>query len=949
MFRSKVWHAIAAAALSLSAPLANAPLAAAPNGWGIPSTDVTPDPAIKYGTLPNGMRYAIMRNNTPPGAATVELQFKFGSIAEADNERGLAHFLEHMAFNGTTHVPEGEMEARLQREGLAMGADTNALTGFDTTTYIFNLPKADAERIDSALFLLREVASEIKLDPASVDRERSVVLSEGRTRGGFNPNETTDLLRFQLPQAPYWQRLPIGSEAVIKTATADALRSLYQRYYRPENATLVIVGDVDPGTVERKVRGSFANWTNSAASAPPLPRGKVNWARPEDFHNLINSTRPTIVDYSVLRPWQDSPDTLAERRRKIVESLAVAILNRRLQRLSTLPGTSILGATMLQQQREGTARLTSLKVIAKDGAWKEALVAAEQETRRAQQHGFTPSEVQTVVEQGRGAVRNAASQSASRTNLSIATAILSAGATDQFVTTPAFRARTFDTFVKDLKPSDLQSAFRDLWTGSAPLVHLTTKTIVPRSDVTLALAESRKTEVTAPANTKAAAFAYDRFGVPGKVVSDKRIADLGVRQIRFKNNVRLTLKKTNFEIGKVRFAVRLGDGELDLPRDKPGLGLMMNITATDAGVGKHSIEDLQEILAGKSVRFGSRVTDDAFVASGTTAREDLPLQMKVSAAYLLDPGFRAEAQAKWLSALPMMERQINSEPESVAVAALPTLLADGDTRFGVPPGDDLRKRTFAEAKEAVAPLLTTAPIEITIVGDFDEATAIGAVASTFGALPTRADKGSATAESRVVRFRQDPAPILLKHDGRPDKAMVQISWPTTDDSNFDDVVGIALLKDVFQLMLVKSIREELGDTYSPSVRSVMSGVFPGFGYLSAAAIVAPDKADEVETAIYRAADALRSAPVSADLLTRARNPLLSNADQALENNGFWLAGLTDTQRNPARLDRIRNIKSALQRVTSADIQRLAGKYLQPGASRKALILSRKWVPTKAAS
>ena len=158
MLRSLVWRAILSAALLFSSPLA----AASPvNGWGIPQTDVTPDRSIRYGKLANGMRFAIMRNGTPPGAATIELQFAFGSIAESDSERGLAHFIEHMAFNGTTHVPEGEMEARLQREGLAMGADTNALTGFDSTSYIFNVPKADPQRVDSALFLLREIATEM--------------------------------------------------------------------------------------------------------------------------------------------------------------------------------------------------------------------------------------------------------------------------------------------------------------------------------------------------------------------------------------------------------------------------------------------------------------------------------------------------------------------------------------------------------------------------------------------------------------------------------------------------------------------------------------------------------------------------------------------------------------------------------------------------------------------
>src|SRR5690348_14605803 len=165
-----------APALATTAPSSKA----AANGWGVSLTDVTPDPSIRYGTLPNGMKYAIMQNATPKGAASVRLRFGFGSIAESEKERGLAHFIEHMAFNGSTHVGEGDMVKMLQREGLAFGADTNATTDFDTTTYMLELPKSDDEHVDSAMFLFRELASELKFDPAAVDRERGVILGEER-------------------------------------------------------------------------------------------------------------------------------------------------------------------------------------------------------------------------------------------------------------------------------------------------------------------------------------------------------------------------------------------------------------------------------------------------------------------------------------------------------------------------------------------------------------------------------------------------------------------------------------------------------------------------------------------------------------------------------------------------------------------------------------------------
>jgi len=174
-------------------------LAQQANGWGVSLTDVTPDASIRYGVLPNGMKYAIMRNALPRGAAAVRLRFEFGSIGERDDERGLAHFIEHMAFNGSTHVPEGEMVKILERKGLKFGPDTNAVTGFDTTTYMLDLPKTDDDTVDTALMLFREVASEVKFDPAAVDRERGVVLGEKRVRDTYQLHQLMDALSHPAP------------------------------------------------------------------------------------------------------------------------------------------------------------------------------------------------------------------------------------------------------------------------------------------------------------------------------------------------------------------------------------------------------------------------------------------------------------------------------------------------------------------------------------------------------------------------------------------------------------------------------------------------------------------------------------------------------------------------------------------------------------------------------
>ena len=293
----------------------------------------------------------------------------------------------------------------------------------------------------------------------------------------------------------------------------------------------------------------------------------------------------------------------------------------------------------------------------------------------------------------------------------------------------------------------------------------------------------------------------------------------------------------------------------------------------------------------------------------------------------------------------VIEKQLNAQPEAVAGVRLPILLAGGDQRFGMPDIAVLTKRSFDEAKAALEPVIASAPIEITIVGDVEENAAISAVASSFGALPTRKLSGSVPPDARKAAFRTDRSPILLTHDGPADKAIVESVWPTTDDSNYHEVIGVELLKDVLNIMLTDNVRETLGDSYGVNLQSAMSDAFPGFGYLSAAAVVAPDKIDEVEKAIADAAAQLRDKPVSEDLLERARNPELDKADRQLRDNSYWLSSLKKAQSEPERLDRIRRKRALFQSVTAADIQKLALKYLQPERVQKVQIVNSKVTTT----
>ncbi|HEY0436626.1 MAG TPA: pitrilysin family protein, partial [Phenylobacterium sp.] len=246
----------------------------APGQWPQAKSDVAPDPDIRFGALPNGMRYAIKRQTIPAHEAAVRLRFDAGSLMETDAQQGLAHVLEHMAFNGSKGVPEGEMVKILERHGLAFGADTNAQTEFSQTIYKLDLPKTDDDTVDTALRLMRETASELTISQDALDRERGVVLSEERSSDNPSFRVFKGRLGFQLPGQRMAERIPIGKVDVIQHAPASLVADFYHRYYRPERATLVVVGDFDPADMEARIKARFGDWkaVGPAGAEPDLGR-----------------------------------------------------------------------------------------------------------------------------------------------------------------------------------------------------------------------------------------------------------------------------------------------------------------------------------------------------------------------------------------------------------------------------------------------------------------------------------------------------------------------------------------------------------------------------------------------------------------------------------------------------------------------------------------------------
>lgn len=917
-----------AVAARLPASVAQTALSAA-NQTGLAGAGLQADPSIRYGTLPNGMSYAIRRNATPPGEASLRLHIASGSLNEAENQRGLAHFLEHMVLNGTRNVPEGEFVRRLERHGLRFGPDTNAETGFDSTTYKLDLPETDKDTVETALFLLREVADKATLDPKAIDRERGILLAEERTRATPQLRQLVDEFDFLYPGQRLPTRLPIGSTQVIRSAPRERFVEYYNAYYRPENATLVAVGDFDVDQMETRVRQLFGDWKGEGEAGGEAEQGtpQQRTLAADTFVDPAVTTRATIT---WVRPADQSPDSRKRRVRDTIESLGLGVLNRRLERIaSTRNPAPFIVAQGGETQLADTAELTQLYAVAQPGQWQQALAAIDQEQRRLVQHGISQPEVDREIAQLRTALTRAVAGANTRFSAALADGIVYSVNEERTVLSPEARLALFEEAVKNLTAAHVTQATSRLFTGSGPLIYVTSPTPIEgdRQAVLTAYQSSTRLAVKPPATQQAVAWPYTRFGTPGRVVERRPIPEVGATAVRFANGVRLTVKPTSFAKDEIRVAVRVGDGRLDLYPDRPALvSLLAQGAFTLGGLRKVSAEDMSQALNGRTYGAGFGVDDNAFVLGGQTRGADLATQMQVLAAYLAEPGWQPTGYDRLRGVYPSILSQMEATPGGVFGRDSESLLRSGDARWKVPTVQEVASSNIRDARALVEASLSRDPIEVVVVGDVSVDEAIRQTAATIGALPARTGE---TAPATPLRFPSaTAAPVKLTHKGRADQGLAFIGWPTRDFyANTVESRQLNALAAVFQLRLTDKIREEEGVSYSPFASHSASDVFSGYGYLFGAVEAPPEALPKFLADAQAIADDLRSKPVSADELQRAVRPMVERLQRDRTTNSWWLNQLSGIQTDPRVLAATQTQLRDYQAVTPADLQRVAAKYL----------------------
>ena len=921
--------------LLLAAPLQ----AAGDTAWFYRGSDIPPDPQWQFGSLPNGVRYAVRRNAQPAGQVSIRLRIATGSLHEEDQERGWAHLVEHLAFRGSKSFGDREGRYIWQTLGASFGSDTNASTGPTQTIYQLDLPNADQAKLDRSLHVLSEMVDTALFDPAAVEAERKIVLQER----GRRPELTARLMEASLPLfyggLRFATREPIGTEPTLRAATSEGLRAFYERWYRPDRTTVIMVGDADPAMMEALIAKRFGDWKPSGPAPREPDYGSIA-KRSERVGALAYPGAPYAASILWLRPFEAKPHTLAREKEDVARALGARIVNRRLE-AKARSDAAYVSAGVAAGRAVNIADSTQLSVAARDGKWREALADAFAIISDAVATPPSETEIDRELQNVRTAATSALEGERTARSQQRAQQLVAAVNDADVVADAETSLRIIDQLAPQMTPQLVGAAMRDLFKGEGPrLMLLSPQPIeggLPAVAAAFAAAEKAAPAVR-QAERKVSMDSLPPLGRPGREVSRQRIEDLGVTIVRFDNGSTLTFKQTEFEKGSVQVRLRFGGGSVGLPTDRRTPAWLAGIVGP-SGLADLDLDGIERLLTGRRMNLSFGISDDAFVLGGTTTGKDLPDQLRLLATKLAYPRWDGALLQRFKAgALDSYDLSFSSA-SARAAREFSGFTRSGDPRWTPTEKAEIAAANLDQFRNFFEPLLAAGPVEAIIVGDVDLETAVNAMKRTVAALPKRAPAPVPEALRRTQPPAPDPKPRVFTHEGDQAQAYALIGWTTFGGTGrILERRALSLAANIFEVRLFERLREAEGATYAPNAASSTSEELPGWGIFYAAAEIRPESADTFFRIAREIIAEMAARPADDDEFARAHNPIVSGIERRLRTNGYWLTAMENWTTEPELIDHTRNYLAHYRAMTAEDVRRAVAAHVADSGDWSMLVL-----------
>jgi zinc protease len=892
----------------------------------------TPNPEALSGVLPNGLRYTVMSRGGARQASII-MYFDAGAVNERDDESGVAHFLEHMAFNGSPNFPAETLPRLFAGIGVALGRDQNAQTGVTSTFYRLDISEESDAKLDLSFKWLRDVADNLTIGEDQVERERGVILSE--YNAGRSPMQALSKAsgKFMADGALGSQRDPIGEPQDIRAMTAAKVRGFYEKWYRPDNAIIIIVADAPVADLKARIEATFGTWKAVGPKPAKPDPGHINPARPSDTAVLYDPHAPDTVQ--VCRGRDVDPKTregVVTRIRDLNDWSWNNALKNRLDRMTATDNPPFVAASIDNPVMFDTMSFVCISAFTREGDWKRAAAAISAETRRMDLYGVTDRETKTAIAELHGMLAASAGIADTQPAATLADIILRNYTTGGTFSTAQEDLRIGELAMTQMNRQTISDGWKDRWTTSGqPLVLLTSNTPVEAAQVRETWAQAQAAPAPKPVEEKAqAAWAYRDFGPKGKIVERTVDAQHDLVRIRFENGLKVTFKSTQNATDRVLVRIRFGQGQKAIaPADMMTAQLGAEMMQW-GGLGKNTYDDTVTVCEGHLCEVGFAIDRDSFLMAGTTRPSDLDVELQVLTAYLVDPGFRPDLNARIPTSVAAMNRLMSTDPGFVAQKARnDAMLKPHVADYGSP--DTLAKARATDFARLLKPAMTQDALEVTVIGDIDEPDAMDVIARTLGAIPKRTLGETPPAKAPVGRYPANPGIIRASHDGDADKALVQITWPlfVWTPAKVHESRALDLLADMMETRILTTIRENLGATYSPDV-SANDSRGGDEGGLTVNIITTPQTADVVVKTVREIAAQFAAGDFDQDDLERVRKPTIDRGGIREATNEWWMTVLDGSWRHPDQLLAAQQWQGDYEGVTLAEVKAEAKTWLSRG-------------------
>ena len=919
--------------------------------WIFRGTDIPVDPQWLFGELPNGVRYAVRQNGVPPCQVSIRVRIDAGSLYEEEDERGYAHLLEHLTFRESRDFGPGEAIAHFQRLGAGFGNDTNAITSPTQTVFQLDLPNANKTTLDNSVRLFAGMIQEPALSAANLAADVPIVLAERRERSGPGRRIAMATQEVFFTDQRLADRQPIGTVEALEAATPASVRAFHSRWYRPENTVVVMVGDASPQVLAAMVERYFTDWQVSGTPTPAPDFGDPQVPAGADPANpvgttavLVEPTQPRGLTFAILRPWEGVVDNLEYNRGLLIDSIAQAIVNRRLEE-NARSGASYLAAGVEQEKISRSADGTFVSITPLTDDWEAALGDVRAVIADAIANPPSQQEIDREVAEYDIAFVDMVGQERIQAGAQLADNLVNAVDIGEAVAAPETFLSVFRGMRDRFTPEAILEHTRDLFTGNVLRAVMLTPNMgeVTDSDLRTALLEDAVASDAARSDVDSISFSdLPAIGQPTLPALREPLGPgllTSIEKVTFPNGVRALLRDSDNEPGRVTVRVRFGSGWRGIGDDEAVYATLAGRALVNSGLGPLGQSDLERLATGRKLSFDFSIGEGAFEFEGITRSEDLADQLYLFAAKLAFPRWDDAPVERAKAGAILGYDTYGGDPNGVLTRDLDWLLRDRDPRFATPTPDEVRAATPAKFREVWSRLLAQGPIEVSVFGDIDPAATVEALGRTFGALPPRGELPEAIARRQVDVPASSDEPVVLRHGGDADQAAALIAWPTGGGADGIRMSRkLDLLAQLFANRLIDGLRERSGTAYSPMAVSNWPRDVDSGGNLLALVQLSSNDVDAFFDEAEVIANDLATTGPSSDELARVLEPMRQFITRAQTGHTFWLNQLEGSTIEPVRAAVLPSLGYDYMSTTPEEVRQLASRYLLGNQGFRVVVL-----------